>query len=336
MFKSLVVGGTGFLGGAIVDSIARAGHQVTVLSRGGTKRDLPDGTRTLHGDRYGSLVALRNEQFDFVFDTCAFSPDAVENLLDAIGLGFRRYVLVSSISAYGTFLKPLLNESDAVPTANEADVEVARNVPERNRGNAAAYGASYGPLKRACEILAHDRLGEKAISLRVGLLAGAGDYTDRLTWWVRRIDQGGMVVAPAPHSRPIQLIDARDAAKFAVHAAVSELSGIYNVTGPEMPLCAVLNEAIRISKSDAELVWVSEQKLKDAEIEAWSEMPLMAPPVPSFRYLMQVDTGKAHAAGLTTRPPTDTLEQVLRWDRLNRERPLKCGVSPEKERAALS
>ena len=72
MFKTL---------GAIVDSIARAGHEVTVLSRGGTRRDLPGGTRKFHGDRYGSLDALRNERFDFVFDSCAFSPTVSKTCL---------------------------------------------------------------------------------------------------------------------------------------------------------------------------------------------------------------------------------------------------------------
>jgi 2'-hydroxyisoflavone reductase len=333
--RTLVVGGTGFLGGAIAETAAGAGHEVTILSRGETRRDLPGGTRVIHGDRYGSLKALRNERFDFVFDTCAFSPDAVENLLGVVGADLGRYVVISSISAYGTFLKPRLNEREPVPTASGADLALARSVPQDRRASATAYGASYGPLKRACEISAQDSLGERAIVLRVGLLVGAGDYTDRLTWWVRRIDEGGVIAAPAPHNRPIQLIDARDAAEFAVHAAISGCSGIYNVTGPEMPLSAVLDEAVRISGSDAEFVWVGEEKLANAGIEAWTEMPLMAPPVPSFRHFMQVDIDKAHRDGLRHRPLTDTLDQILHWDRQNRDRPLKCGVPPQKQAAAL-
>ncbi|WEX73953.1 NAD-dependent epimerase/dehydratase family protein [Sinorhizobium numidicum] len=334
--RSLVLGGTGFLGGAIVDAAADAGHVVTILSRGETKRHLPAGTRVLQGDRHGPLDVLENERFDFIFDTCAFAPDAVKGLLRAAGPDIRRYVFVSSISAYGDFSTPGLSETEPVATADEADLEVARNVAPGSRADAIAYGPSYGPLKRACEIAAQQMLGEKAILLRSGLLVGAGDYTDRLTWWMRRIDEGGRIPAPAPRERAIQLIDARDAAEFAVHAAVSELSGVYNVTGRPMPLSALLEEAIRVSGSDAELVWVDERKLAEAGIQAWSELPLMVPAMPSFRYFMQVDTEKAHRNGLCHRPLPDTLERLLRWDRLNRERPLKCGLSREKELAALS
>lgn len=35
--RSLVIEGTGFLGGAIIDALVAAGHDVAVLSRGVTK-----------------------------------------------------------------------------------------------------------------------------------------------------------------------------------------------------------------------------------------------------------------------------------------------------------
>ncbi|WP_144051920.1 NAD-dependent epimerase/dehydratase family protein [Sinorhizobium fredii] len=35
--RTLVVGGTGFLGGAIAETAAGAGHEVTILSRGETR-----------------------------------------------------------------------------------------------------------------------------------------------------------------------------------------------------------------------------------------------------------------------------------------------------------
>ena len=50
--RCLVLGGTGFLGGAITDALAHAGHEVTVLSRGLTPRALPKGTATITAEQY--------------------------------------------------------------------------------------------------------------------------------------------------------------------------------------------------------------------------------------------------------------------------------------------
>jgi len=334
--KSLVVGGTGFLGGAITDAVASAGHDVAVLSRGRNERILPDGVRLLKADRYSNLDGLTEERFDFVFDTCGYTPDAVERLLHAIGSSLERYVFVSSLSVYGDFSKPYLSESDPAPTATEADLEIARHVPSEQRASAFAYGKSYGPLKRACEIVAQDWLSERAIMLRSGLLVGAGDYTDRLTWWVRRIDQGGSIAIPKPSDSCFQMIDVRDVAAFAVRAAVEGHSGIYNLTGSDMTLAKLFEAITDVSGSNADLIWVGEEKIKDAEIEPWTELPLILPEGNATRFLFRIDTQRAHFAGLSCRPTSETLRDILKADRRDRERPLKCGISREKEQALLA
>ena len=334
--KSLVVGGTGFLGGAIAEAALGAGHDVAVLSRGKTRRALSEGICVLRGDRHGELEVLADARFDLVFDTCGYTPEVVEGLLDVVGADLRRYVFVSSISVYGDYSKPRLSEIDPAPTAGEADLEVARNLPAAQRTDAMAYGRSYGPLKRACEIAARERLGERAIVLRLGLLVGIGDDTDRLTWWLRRIDQGGRIPVPAPEDGFFQMIDVRDSAAFALRAAAEGRSGIYNLTGRDMPLSALLDAMIAVSGAEAELVWVAGEKLQAAGIQPWTELPLIVPPVPAARYLFQIDTEKAHRDGLSCRPIAETLGDLLRWDRAERARALKCGISREQERTLLA
>ena len=338
--RCLVVGGTGFLGGAITDALAAEGHEVAVLSRGETERILPEGVETIRADRHGDLGTLTGRRFDWAFDTCAYEPGAVGRLLDALGPELARYVLISSLSAYGTFSKPGLTEDDPVPDATEEDFAAARAVPPDERASAFAYGRSYGPLKRACEKAAIERLGERATALRVGLLVGAGDYTDRLTWWARRIDEARgprrRVPAPGPPSRPVQLIDARDVALFALRCAEEGLGGVWNVTGRPMPLSDLLNAVKCAAGSEAEIVWVDEQAIVDAGIRPWSELPLMTPPVEAFRHFLGVDAGRARAGGLSTRPLAETLGPLLAWDRGLRERPLACGLSAEQEAALLT
>lgn len=334
--RCLVVGGTGFLGGAITDALVDEGHSVAVLARGSTTRRTSADVEVIIADRYGPLGSLKERKFDWVFDTCAYAPDAVRFLLGAIGDGVARYCAISSISAYGTFFRPRLDETETVPAASDRDYAVAAAVPAENRASADAYGSSYGPLKRACEIEAQRILGDRATALRVGLLVGAGDYTDRLTWWVRRIDSvRGAFPAPAPPERPVQLIDVRDAAKFAVRCAERGLSGVWNVTGRPQEFAGVLAAIIDATGSDAEAIWVSETAILDARITPWTDIPMMAPPRPSFRYFMDVSTQKAEAAGLQCRPLRETLIPLIAWDRSRRNVPLKGGMSAEQEAQLL-
>ncbi|MEM7710386.1 MAG: NAD-dependent epimerase/dehydratase family protein [Pseudomonadota bacterium] len=337
--RCLVVGGTGFLGGAMAEALAAAGHEVAILSRGRTAGG-PAGVEMVRADRHGDLSGLAGRSFDWVFDSCAFDPDAVHHLLDAVGPEVARYVLVSSISAYGSFATAGLTEAASVPDATEADLAVAASIPTEDRAMAAAYGASYGPLKRACEIAAEARLGARATILRVGLLIGAGDYTDRLTWWVRRIDGAhGVwrpVPAPGPASRAVQLIDVRDAAGFAVHCAAAAQGGVWNVTGQPMAMSDLLAAVAEAADSPAEVHWIANRDVIGAGIMPWTEMPLMAPPGPKFRYFLEVNADRAEAAGLTCRPLAETLGPLLEWDRGRRDVPLKCGLSAEQEAALLA
>lgn len=337
--QCLVVGGTGFLGGAITDALAAGGHEVAVLTRGETERALPRGVEAIRADRHGDFGALAGRRFDGAFDTCAYEPGAVERLLDALGDELARYVLISSLSAYGTFARRGLTEDDPVPDATAEDFAAARAVPPDERASAFAYGASYGPLKRACERAAIERLGERATALRVGLLVGAGDYTDRLTWWARRVDEARgsrrRVPVPGPPERPVQTIDARDAALFALRCTEGALGGVWNVTGQSMPLSELLDAIRRAAGSQAEIVWVDEGTIVAAGIRPWSELPLMTPPGEAFRHFLEVDAARARAAGLSTRPLAETLGPLLAWDRGRRERPLQCGIGPEQEAALL-
>ncbi|WP_282120785.1 hypothetical protein [Ruegeria atlantica] len=219
------------------------------------------------------------------------------------------------------------------------DFETAARVSPEDRASAFAYGAAYGPLKRACERKADEMLGEHATSLRVGLLVGAGDYSDRLTWWVRRFDQASEerkhVPAPAPRDRLVQMIDVKDVAQFAVRCGKDALTGIWNVTGEPAPMSEVLSQIAEVSKPRAEIGWVEENTIAAANVAPWSDIPPMAPMSPEYRYFLSIGTEKAKLAGLTCRPLRETLVLLLRWDRASRDVPLKCGMTTDQEAQLL-
>ena len=176
MPRTLVVGGTGFLGAAIAAQAVASGHAVSVLTRGRTEPIA--GATQITADRFGSLSAVQGQDFDLVFDTCAYVPGAVAHLLNVVHP--RRYVLMSSVSVHDRFDQPDLSESSAVPEATEADLIPFRAQPFANWAQIPIKPESYGPLKRSCELAALAALGDRVIILRAGLLVGAGDRSRRV------------------------------------------------------------------------------------------------------------------------------------------------------------
>ncbi|MBJ6127367.1 NAD-dependent epimerase/dehydratase family protein [Microvirga splendida] len=334
----LVVGGTGFLGGAVADAALKAGHRVAVFTRGQTVNPaVGAGIETIVGDRHSNLSALKGRSFDLVVDTCAFAPEAVASLLDALSPTIGRYALVSSASVYQDFAKPGLTEQAPTSRATPEQMELARSLPVEQRSSAGSYGPAYGPLKRECELVALERLGDRALVLRAGLLVGAGDYTDRLTYWVRRVDQGGPVPAPGDPQRLVQFIDVRDAARFVVEGAETGLGGVFNLTGRPFPVSTLLGACRHVAGSDARFVWCPDEAILAAGLEPWSEVPLWLPHADEpFRHFLEIDTENALAHGLPTRPLDETLATILAWDRRRRATPLKAGMPPEKEAALLA
>jgi 2'-hydroxyisoflavone reductase len=333
--KILVVGGTGFLGGAIAKEASSAGHDVTVMSRGVRNVIMPEDIAWIQADRHGDMRELRGMPFDAVADTCAFDPLSVTSLLNRVeDIGL--YALISSISVYNTYATPRLDEDSPTSRATEAQWSELRNAPHGARGDAESMGEAYGPMKREAELAALERLGSRALILRAGLLIGAGDYTDRMTYWVRHIDQAKRVAAPGSPERPVQFIDVRDAAKFIVSRIEDRAGGIFNLTGSADQFGNVLETIRAVACSEAVIEWVDEGQILSAGIEPWTEFPVWLPDSDmEFRNFLNVSVDLALQAGLELRPFEDTVADILEWDRQRRHLPLKVGLSPEQEARLL-
>jgi 2'-hydroxyisoflavone reductase len=333
--KVLVVGGTGFLGGAVASAALAEGHDVSVFTRSGTAA-LPGSNWRLIGDRFDDRSALTNQHFDLVVDTCAFAPDAVALLLETLAPTIGCYALVSSISVYDDFSTAGMDETAPTSHATEEHLRLARALTGKARDSSDGYGEAYGPLKRAAEEAAVARLGHRALLLRAGLLVGARDYTDRLTYWVRRIDQGGTIAVPGSPQRPVQMIDVRDAANFILTAARNGHTGAFNLTGKPMPFATLLEACIAAAGVDLDLRWIDDATIAKAGIAGWTELPLWLPQKDeAYRNFLNVSIARALAAGLKLRPIGETLTQLLQWDRSRRGEALKAGLSPEKENLLL-
>ena len=299
--KLLVLGGTKFLGRHVVGSALAEGHDVTLFARGRTNAELFPEAEHLRGDRDGGLDTLAGRRWDGVVDTSGYVPRVVRQSAELLRDAVERYVFVSSISVYADFSQPV---DESTPTAELAD-PASEDVQ-----------ADYGALKAACERVVEELYGTRSARVRAGLIVGPFDPTDRFTYWPRRLAAGGTVLAPGDRGAPVQFVDARDLARWLVQLALSGPGGTFNATGPAEPLGfgALLDRTAAAVGSTADVRWVDEQRVLDAGVQPWSELPLWLPGA-DYAGMARADISRAVAAGLRFRPLEETVVDTLAWDR---------------------
>ncbi len=105
--RSLVLGGSTFVGRRLVAQLVDLGHDVAVLNRGRTASELPDSVRRIVGDRTDAdsmRQALEGTEWDAVHDVSGFvmvgGGSHFAELLDLLDGRTGAYVFVSSVMAY--------------------------------------------------------------------------------------------------------------------------------------------------------------------------------------------------------------------------------------------
>ncbi len=293
-FDILVLGGTRFVGRAVVVEALRAGCRVTLFNRGVTNPDLFPKVEKLRGDRSTDLSALRGRDWDAVIDVAAYEPSVVDRSVEVLRDSVDRYVFVSTLSVY------------ADHATTESQLEGAR-VLDLDAGDDA--GTLYGARKALCEGVLLDGLAERATVARAGLIVGPYDPTDRFACWPRRMAKGGRVLAPGDPGDPLQFIDVRDLARWLVAAATAGFSGIFNVTGRPVAFVDFLNDCA-VPGVDAELVWVPSARLLEAGLDPWMGIQLWIG-ASGWEAANTVDVSRALGSGLRYRPIAETIEGAL-------------------------
>ena len=328
--RLLVLGGTQFLGRAVVEAALAVGHEVTLFNRGRTNPGRIPEAEWLQGDRDGDLTALAGRSWDAVVDPSGYVPRVVRASAALLAAKVERYVFISSVSVYAPPFRPGYDEGAPL---EELDDPASESVQEH-----------YGGLKVLCERVVEELYPGRAAVVRAGLIVGPHDPTDRFTYWPRRCARGGPVLAPGPPERPVQFVDVRDLADWIVGPGQNAGAGTYNATGPVPPttMDEVLSTCVRVTGGASELVWADEAFLLAQGVAPWLELPLWLPE--SFAHSQEADVSKAVVAGLSFRPLEQTARDTLAWAEAagDTRAPLasgmtigKAGLEPERERALL-
>ena len=323
MSKVLVLGGTSWLGGQIAHHAVMRGHDVTCLARG-ESGEAPPAATFVQSDRddpsaYDQVV---DHRWDMAIDVSR-QPGHVRSAVEVLGGTTSHWTLVSTGSVYADQSGPLTEVS---PLLDPLDDDVAG--PE-----------TYGEGKVACEEIV--RSLPHHLVVRVGLIGGPGDRSDRLGYYVARFAQAGdePVLVPDVAHQPMQVIDVRDLAQWIVEAAEAKVTGIVHGAGER----TTVGDLVRLSADAAdftgEQVLAGEDWLREHDVEEWMgprSLPLW---LPSSHYGMGLmDDTRSLEHGLVRRPLADTLIDTLAYEKeqgLDRERKAGLSRSDELELIAL-
>ncbi len=328
----LILGGTGFLGPAIVEAASARGHTLTLFNRGKTRPELFPDIEKLRGDRDPDkgegIKALEGRKFDCVFDDCGYYPRMVKASAELMAPNVKQYVYISSVSAYASFDKEGADETAPVGTMPDPTLEKMGDNYE-----------FYGPLKALCEQAAEAALPGRVTNVRPGYIVGPGDPTDRFTYWPVRFSRGGTVLVPGNATDPIQVIDVRDLAEWLVKVAEDGTVGLFNAVGPEKKLTwgETIEACRKASGKPTEVRWTPASTL--SQHMSVGEMPIWAPYEGEYLGFHSSSNARATKAGLKHRPIETIVKDTLKWfESLPEERrsKLRAGISAERETEILA
>lgn len=198
--KVLVIGGTRFIGRALVAELLKAGHEVWILHR-----------RNCHdlGKRVGSIQADRNDgeamrralagsKFQVVFDNVydwerGTTGRQVEATACACDSQLTRYVFMSSVAAYGDGLNH--HEGDALAPDDHPD----------------SYVRNKAMSERALFRL-HQRCGFPVVTIRPPFIYGPGNPYYREAFFWDRLRDARPIILPGDGRRLMQFVYIKDLA----------------------------------------------------------------------------------------------------------------------------
>lgn len=202
--RILVIGGTAFIGKALVHELTKAGHEVSILHR---RHQNP------FGKKVANLTADRNQietvrralgrlKFDAVYDlaydwehgTNAQQAEATALLFDG---HVSRYIFMSSVAAYGDGLNH-----------HEGDALAPDDHPDRYVRNKAMSERSLFRL--------HQRTGFPIVTIRPPYVYGPGSPFYREAFFWDRFRAGRKVILPSDGHRLMQFVYVDDLVRLAI------------------------------------------------------------------------------------------------------------------------
>ncbi|ELZ27326.1 nucleoside-diphosphate-sugar epimerase [Halogeometricum pallidum JCM 14848] len=186
---ALVVGGTRFIGRHAVEDLLDHGYEVAIFNRGNHENPFADDERVtrVEGDRTDDTdlkTAKLSVEPDVVIDCVAYYPADVEAAVEIFS-DVDAYVYISSGAAYGR---------EEIPK-REGETPLCECTPDQAADDS---DETYGPRKAEGDRIVFEAAteGVNAMSVRPCIVYGPHDYTERLDYWINRVEEYDRLVVP--------------------------------------------------------------------------------------------------------------------------------------------
>ena len=303
MARALVIGGTLFMGRALVDQLLERGDEVVIMHR---------GKGTPFGDRVGEIICDRNDisgvqaalsgkQFDVVYDNVydwqrGTNAEQVVSAAKSVAKGLKRYVFTSSVAVY----------YPGGEHAEDAEL-VAPDFPN-------PYGVDKANTERALFALGREH-GVPVTTVRPAFVHGPYNPIDREAWFWDRLLADRPILIPGDGLATMQWVYSKDVARVAIRAVETDaaVGHAYNVANyPPITQIDFVRMLARVAGTNAHLVHVARERIQELG------GGVMAPPVYFGVYLdvppITVRTDRVrNELGLELTPLEDGLRETFKW-----------------------
>ena len=215
--KTLVLGGTRYMGIHLVNQLLSANHDVTIATRGNTPDHFGNKVNRLIIDRKDPVsleAAFKGKAYDITIDNIAYSSNEIRYLLDV--LNTEKYVMTSTVSVYSKHFHENMREAEVDTESHPlkwCDFVDFDTYDEVKRQAEAAVFQAYPHIPSA--------------AVRFPYIFGKDDYSGRLFFYIEHIYNGQAMHIDNLTAR-IAFIDSVEAGQFLFHAATAPVFGPVN------------------------------------------------------------------------------------------------------------
>ncbi len=237
--NALVIGGSGFVGNAVVRALLAVGFAVSVLNRGSRRLE---GVTQLTADRnnaHAVAAAVQGKVFDCLVDTNAYTGSQA-SIIAGMQLGITHAVVISSAAVYADRVRTPPLENDSI-------------------GGGSAWG-DYGRGKTEVEEAYRAAGIPLCAAIRPPYIFGPNNDLDRESWFFRRIRHRRPILVPGKGWAVYQFVHEDDLGSAIVtwlaRAAQVQSAAFeaYNVADPELVTSAGLTQLLaRVASIDVDM-----------------------------------------------------------------------------------
>ncbi|MFN7975871.1 MAG: NAD-dependent epimerase/dehydratase family protein [Acidobacteriota bacterium] len=192
--RILVIGGSVFIGAAVVRRLLELGHDVTVLNRGRRKENVPPGVGHIAGDRArlaDSAGDLRRLSPDVVLHNVVVVGDHARQCVDVLRGVAGRLVMTSSCDVYQAYGRISGREPGppvALPLTEESPLRTVMYPYRTPETEPTHLSYDYDKIPAEQAVLSEPSL--PGTVLRLPMVLGPGDYQHRLYSFVKPMQDG--------------------------------------------------------------------------------------------------------------------------------------------------